>query len=311
MSKKDPQTRSIDLMKSWALKSGYPLENDVEAVLKGLVGEPGIERDFEFSAKNEEGESAIRSVDFRCTFTFSGKTLPGKWSPGAAASIVFLIDAKYSEDETLWFVPSSAKRPQRFPHLVPVATVKDYGMDVRVFSDSLTKAGDVPQEWAFSSGGRKVKEQSRERNSLADCQIQMVGAVHASIEADARLLGIPDARTSAYSHNASVYVPIVVTNAPMYLLNEGISSANVDSASTETEIAQKTDVVLVSQPNIFHVKEALGRLSQTINNLSNRNLTWVNQDLTAFPVIFSHVGSLKAVVEFLVGQFSVAASGLK
>jgi len=307
-------TDQLARMKSWALKSGYPLENDVAKILSGFKRDRFINRNVTFHAQNEDGEEAIRSIDFKFSFVRGTQTIPDAgWPQGRneAALLTFLIDAKYSEDETYWFTPIDKGvnvSAISFPHLIPMFVGDDYGREVKLYRSEFEIAAKVIPGWSMAGSGKKVKEQSKERNSLEDSQIQMMGALQAIVEEESHELGQPDKVDSSYSRKIHIYVPLIVTNAPLYILKQDLGSDEVDAASKTEQICSRVDRILVAPPHFFHVKEALRDLSAAIathRGLSTK-LAWLPQDLTAFPILFANTNSLASVMNELLTEFDTA-----
>lgn len=291
------------------MKSGYPLENDVARILSDLQF-PDITRNVVYASKSEDGEPAIRSVDFRCSEALPTQTIPHPDWPrrnSEVASFTFIVDAKFSEDETFWFIPAEKRVPMEFPYLIPMLLSNDYGRTIKLYRKEFVKAAQAPSKWLIASSGKKVKEQSKERNSLADYQVQMIGALQSIIEEESQALGQVNMSDSSYIRDVRIYIPIIVTNAPLYILNPVIGTDDVRKAKSSRDICTPIDRVVVAQPHFFHVKEALKALSETIaGTRSHPKLSWLPQDLTVFPVLFVNVKSLADVIQSFRDQFATA-----
>ena len=302
--KNKPHGIQLVKFKEWALKSGYPFENNVAEIIFSIKSDPpSITRPITFYATTENGDTAIRSVDFMCTFGLDVKSIPS-WGRGREEKVYlkFLIEAKYSEDK-FWFIPevkTSEQSVVHFPHLIPRLTKDDFGDDVNIYRAEFESVSSCPKKWEWASSGRKVKEQSRERDSLADYQVQVTTAVHDILNKDLNKLGLRTPTNTYYSKDITIYIPIIVTNAPLYLLNEGVTVDKVNLSKIESDLCKIMDVLLVTQPHLFHIKNILRELSKNVSSVGRNSLRWVSCDMTLFPIIFTNPHKLKEIMEIFV-----------
>lgn len=309
MTKKQSEPHEMELVRfrEWALKSGYPFENDVEEVIISVDGDNrSFIRPVTFKTTNEDGDIVIRSIDFMCTFGFDTKSIPSPdYGRGREerAYIKFLIDAKYAYAEIFWFVPapkSDNNAKSHFPYLIPKLTEDRWRDNLNIYRGEFVEVSSFPKDWAWALGGRKVKEQTKERDSLSDYQGQMTAALYDVVDKDSKRLGSTTVTNHHYSRDISIYIPIIVTNAPLYLLNEGVTVGKVNSSQSYTELCRIVDVLFVMQPDLFHVRNSFETLSQNISSIATNSLEWVPWDVTAFPIIFTNPKQLKVIMEFFV-----------
>lgn len=298
----------LEDLKKWALQSGFPLENDVHAILQLVVAPEGaVEKDIPFESTDGEERSQLRSIDFKATISRPMEIFPSPRGAIQPADLNFIVDAKFTLDEDknrFWFIPS-AKNPQdfSFPFLTPQARVIDGSNEARQsFRRELVQLAICPTEYRLASLGRKVSEIKDGRESLAAYQVQVLEAVAHFVRKHYLSLGKTDS-TNEHRGSPQVYIPIVVTNSPLFMLKDSITISQVLAATSETAICDSIDFVAVEAPNIHYVKEALRKLCSNVRDHGNHNLRWKYSELKIAPVIFCNLASLKALLESFVTRF--------
>src|SRR5260221_7976701 len=99
------KSESLKKEQQWAFKSGYPFEKDVFEVIK-KIGGATIDREWQFPAKDEEGNPTHRSLDFRVTYSWNTCNIKQlDWPRGAyeKTHLQFLVEAKSTESERFLF----------------------------------------------------------------------------------------------------------------------------------------------------------------------------------------------------------------
>lgn len=299
---------AVDIKKAqeWALKSGYPFENDVNAILSSVFGDLlKIERNIEFEAKNEDGEMTIRSVDFLCRLRKESKNIPHpSWRRGTEECIEFnlVIDAKYTTDESFLFIPTLDKKKYSMPSLIPVLTKDSFRDDVMIFRQDLltfAKIEGIPT----AGGGRKVKEQSKERDSVASAVLQVCQGLGYFFEQEQRHLGGVSKADSSYTRNAHFFLPIVVTNCPLLMLRSDIDLSKVEASKSEYEIFDRFEAVALELPQIYDLRKQWEKLKRGLGRTSN-NLAWHDSGVGNGMVLFLTPEGLRTFLNELSDKFA-------
>ena len=296
-------------------QSGFPFENDIGRILLEAAGNfpwPGgrlnqprswdIERDFLFRVKDAEANLTIRSIDYFAWFSVPSKVVPIHVQAENAESVrvTFLIDAKYSENAAWIFVPDPNHGGKvLLPHLLPAEKYshKEYKRD-DLYSLALGR-----EEWPWASTGRKVnldgnaKSDSVERETLAGFQTQMMQAV---LEELKHLLqeweSLPDS-----PHCAHFFIPIIVTNAQIFLAEQDISLKKVESAGSIEEICKRVNTVCLAQPNIADIVEQAINLTLSVGGLRRENAKLYG-GYPLGPTLFTNSESLPEILDHFLGM---------
>lgn len=315
-AKVDPENERLKTLKAFALNSGFPLENDVHDIVRQLsfTGNLEVIRPESFVTINEENEQVVRSVDFRVTLKNRMKTIPHSAFPIAGqdegASITFLIDAKFTSSDAWWFIPEIPKAPpmynEFFPFLLPVYSDTGANWDI---SAKMLPAFEISSGWLRATSGKKISiskknnEQQNDRDSLTQYQTQMNQAVLSRLNQQFGKIGIPTPPDNKYFHNIEVIFPIIVTNAPLYMMSTDISSKLIETSTSETQIAKQEQVLLLNQQPIARIQQALRNLELNIENQKSGKFSWKKTNTTDFPVFVVNIHSLGSLMTRLIQRF--------
>jgi hypothetical protein len=302
------KSNGLDKQREWALKSGYPFENDVFELIN-RVGGATTDREWQFLAKDEEGNRVHRSLDFRVTYSWNTCNIwHFSWPRGEYEKmrLQFLIEAKSTDSERFLFVPAEpndvAFNGVGFPALVPGWLQGSQSL-IRGHEELLNELRDLGS-WPKALAGRKVDDQKKERDSVSPALIQLVQGTLATIEMKEKKLGtVLDAVSPSPSRDISVFVPIVVTNAPLLVLKQGLSTKAIGAARDEKDIFTKVDKLLVAQPNILGIKHEVQLILNKIRvPRTDKGLGWYEPNLTRFPLVFCTLEGLEDVIREFKGR---------
>jgi len=298
----------VEKYREWALKSGFPFENETLQIINKCVPTSSVIRNVEFETLNEERRPTIRSIDFAVSVSKDLRNIPASgWGRGQKeiAEVNFIVDCKYSSDESFLFTPSTRpilRSERSWPHLVPMLIKNNFGDDVKLHRKDLVNLAKIAEHIPIGGMGRKVKEQSRERDSVASAMIQVFQGLHEFIETKARTLGSTTTTDSNYGRNAYFFVPMIVTNAPLLLLKDQITPSDVEKAAKKDEFLSAVDAILVEMPDVFDVKEAWSRLKGVLSS-SRKNLGWNEQGITDGTILFCNPIGLESFVKSFISEF--------
>lgn len=311
------QEEILKNIKSYALNSGFPFENDVHSIIRDLThsGQREVVRPESFEATNEEGKTVIRSVDYRVTIKTKMRTIPHRnlpAGPNEGTLITFLIDAKYTTSDAWWFIPEVPRPPGfqalRFPHLLPI-----YHEDSRFtasWASKILPAFEISADWPRTISGKKValtkknNEQQNDRDSITSYQIQMNQAVLHRLKGQNKKLGKQYSETdSTYFHDIELVIPIIVTNAPLFLMNPDINTSIVNQAKEPAQLAKQTDVILINQPPIAYIQQELLETENHIKNFKVGQFSWKECPLVDSPTFMVNIGSLRSLMLRLIERF--------
>lgn len=307
-----PEDPLVDI-RSYALSSGFPLENDVLQIIRSLKhhGVSGFDRPWSFRAEDEDGRPVFRSVDvkYRVEYpmhTFLRNRAPG---PNERAVLTFLIEAKFTGSDAWWFIPTHPTTPsfttRHFPFLLPVFTPH------RSYSHtSLLPAFEVHKDWLSAVGGKKVgigrrkNEQQSERDSLTGFQVQLIQATEQRFEEQLLRLGTQSSSQDLdYFRNVEVIFPILVTNGPLYLMGSDVTTKTIENANEASDIAREVEWIVIEQPPLAHIQRSLGRVSRALTKHKHDQLSWTDYDLTKFPVLMVKIEFLPKLLQLLINRF--------
>lgn len=292
-------------LKHWLLKTGYPLENEVESQIVSVStsADRNLTREYTFFAPDYAGGSSIRSVDFVASFSIPLDRSKAKfvgYSPHAYSEIVFVIDAKYASTARWWFLPSAEHvQDARFPCLSPVKSNSSYGLSPLRRISIAAEAQNIAK---FSRTGRKDNEDYN-KNTIADSQVQVLQATMDVLNDRSGKLLTEDA-DGYYKYNPCIVVPIIVTNASLFLLQSGITSEDIEGADNLESIVSDEPVILLQQPSLRSMKEQLARMQATINRVRMNENMWEPVTLDKFPVIVASIGNLENLLKGFLDRFA-------
>lgn len=289
----------IQKFQDWALKSGFPFENTILISINKIMPDSKIARNMEFPTVNEEGNPTIRSIDFSVIISKEIKNIPHRdWSRGREeiAQVQFIIDCKYTTEESFLFTPSTKpvlRSERSWPHLVPTLIKDSFGMECALNRKDLIALAKVSEAYNFAGSGRKVKEQTKERDSVTSALLQVLQGSQHLIKTSSLTLGAVAKSDSAYSRNSYFFIPIIVTNAPLLLLRESVTVDAVIGSKEKNEVFLEVDSILVEMPDIYDLKNSWTQLKNVLGKSRHDSLEWHEKGLTDGAVLFCNQAGLE------------------
>lgn len=293
----------LEKLKTFAMQTGLPFENDVEKILEKPMRRPGtwsLRRNYYFpAAEIETGQAKYRSLDFVVTLEYSARSFtPQQNGFDSLARIHFLVEAKHTESERWWMTPTPWPSVQGYtlPFLLPIYEPKGKSI-FRQGSKGLSsvKRGTIPV-----LSGRKISAVTRseptDRESLTGYQIQLIqGAAHFLGEA------AKAARTLVRSGNPGsppieLIVPILVVNRPISVLREDATTQTVQGAKSVEELCSHPSYVMLMPPAIKPLAESVNEIAAKAYEEVHRDLGWVKPDDSYFPVFLATLDGLEALM---------------
>jgi hypothetical protein len=284
----------------------------VNAVIQKNLGEHvQLSRGIEFRAINENGDPCIRSIDFEAKIQKATRNIPhNDWRRGATecAEITLVVDSKFSTDEHYLFEPSNRPKNHSWPYLIPALTDDGWGRnDLKIHRKDLVSFGGI-SDIPLASSGKRVKEQSRERDSVASATLQVVQGLTHFFGDRALSLGDPTGPDSSYLRNAYYFIPIVVTNSPLLMLKKDVTVGAVDSSKDEREIIDELDLVCLELPNLFDLKESWNRARKALGQTQHKKLVWLDSGIEDGVILFATVDGLERYLGELRKKFDAISA---
>lgn len=295
--------------KQWALKTGFPFENEIELLLKKLLPDScNVTRNHEFETLNEEDETVIRSIDFLCTFKKGSKNIPlSDWnrSPSECVEINILLDAKFSMDEKYLFLPTSQSIKSKWPYLVPcieeIEEEDDYREGVQYYRKDLVDFAKLPA-LPIASTGCKVKEINKERDSVTSAALQVVQGLTHLFEAKSSTLGKINGVHRYYLRNAHYFLPVVVTNSPLFLLKDNVTVHCVEKAENDDEFFKSCELIALQIPKTQQLIKSWDKAKKALSDNGQNGLVWQDGGLEYIPILFCTTKGLESFITNLVKQ---------
>lgn len=265
MSKNDRnKIKDVAKLRDWALKTGLPLENEVEQTLQKAFKKHSqttdIRRESTFPDRDSEHNSILRSVDFIASLSFAAQTIPSITKGlHEQFKVCFVVEAKYSSEDIFWFIPSqnSYGLSSLIPRQITNEPAQKYSVKLANFVSNF-KANNR------ASRGTKIRDVAN-NNDITSYIVQVVGALKHEYLQESNRLGVPHISGRDYYRNATVFVPIVVVSSPIYLLKANITTEEVTVATDGDKICSEVDSVFCELPNLRHMIHALEQVSGTSN----------------------------------------------
>lgn len=295
---------TIEDTKQWALATGFPFENDIECLLtEALAGlDYKLKRNYEFETINETGESVVRSIDFLCSYRKKSRNIPAtNWNPSIdeGLEINVILDAKFSMNENYLFVPTLEDLSPKWPYLVPCAEEKNYFDEkIQCFRKDLVNFASLPAV-PIASQGRKVKELNKERDSVSSAVLQVVQGLMHLFENRAEKLGEASRRDYYRIKNAHYFVPLVVTNSPLYLLKKRAGVETVQKAKVDSEFLESSEAIALQIPKTQQLLKSWESAKIALGNSGGNSLLWQEGGIEHPHILFCTPNGLKSFVRDL------------
>lgn len=158
-------------------------------------------------------------------------------------------------------------------------------------------------DFRVASIGRRVSEFKGGRESLAGYQEQVLGALSSEIHKAHQQLGRQAAGRIYANNSAHFFIPIIATNAPLFMLRSAIVMDEIMHAKTPSTICEELDYLLVELPNLLHLKLQLRRLYTNVKNHHN-DFAWECPNFEHTPVVFCRIAALEGLVSMLISGFA-------
>lgn len=272
----------IEDLKKYALQSGYPLESEVSKILSRLMpfktGYQETLRNYPFETKDELNKPVIRSIDFfvRKQYETTGLKDSSKAIPSRFVQVQFLIDAKFTTSDAWWFIPDEYGIGQTsfYPFLLPYRKNENSSdaLDelAYLWGDFINLTETRPQvPWAHSGKkvgfSRKHNEQLNDRDSLSSHQIQLAQAMMSIAEKTLENYndGAIESTFPLYQ-DPIIFIPLIVTNAPLFLLKQDVNISTVKKATVAAEFCTKESATYLSHPANASLQSKLHILSKNL-----------------------------------------------
>lgn len=278
-------SNALENMKQYVRHSGYPFENEIDKVLvrqaskianKGRPHDVFIRRGNDFPTIDEEGVPTIRSVDSLTRYTIPIDLVPSSaWGDDQTfLHLNFLVDAKYTESSAWLFMPNHSRSAPSLPFIQPKGKLGN----TESYRPELKELAKVKSDWINASGGKKVdtkrtkNEQISDRDTLTGMQVQMIKAVLSEMGQMERIYSrtiknkVPDAQ---------FYIPIIVTNAPIFVVKSDITLKEVSDAISEEELCSQAQVLSLARPDLAQISSMIRSLDLTIQNCRENGLSLI------------------------------------
>lgn len=231
---------------STLLATGIPLEMFAYDVLTTALDADWVDPEYSFASTNENNEPIQRSIDFAAS-------VPAEPGPFSKVQIFFAVECKYvAPDRSKWlFMEDKFPRQPRIWDLWRPALWQDSAPDEP--SAHATKTFPFAARGTFlqlapPNGNKKDDDEKWEKKPSLDTALhQLRDAVHDLAIERFRLF------TKAWSQPAClVFVPIVVTNADLRFLKDGLL-ADLEVAPAKerdwNEVSRPVERLLVRAPS--------------------------------------------------------------
>lgn len=304
MSKADPkklEEKKLEDLKKWAVKSGYPLENQIEKFLKDVSwdGERKILRNYSFEAEDEQNNWKIRSIDFVASFSIKTSTIrvPGwQTDPEEGLEVHVIVDSKSSTEGAFWFTPDSSNTKVALASLVPVLLEDPFfKCPAKIHRKEFLEASEGIRAWKVAVSGKKVGENDG-RDLVYNSAIQVTQGFMSILEPTMQLIGQPHGKGGHYYRKGHIYLILVVTDAELLMMKEGVTPEIVAQASSVEEFCEPVSKVLVQQPNLFHLRNSLASLSASTKHVTKGGFGWLDVNFEGTPVGFVGIAELPNVL---------------
>lgn len=291
--------------KDWAYLSGYPLENEVEQILKRVCGQAAIKRNIEFDVNYPDGK-IIRSIDFLVEIQKDSRNIPNyTWTRGRAEKIQLsiLLDAKYSQDDERYMFIPSENTDVSCPFLIPKLIKDSFSMEVNHHRIDLIEFSKLEINKVASSG-RKVKELTRERDSVTGTVTQMVQGLCYYLDKMSSTLGSTSHVDSNYGRDVFIFLPIIVVNAPLLVMEKGTLLNDIYKAQNESEIFDSEEIVALEMPKSQEIYLSWEQAKKSLNRSQNPILKWHEKGLGEGFILFANISGLEKLLTQTLEKFA-------
>jgi hypothetical protein len=246
--------------KSSLLQSSLPLETVVEGILRdhGLY----VFGEFPYLRQKEDTIEAEFSVDIWARSQFVDKS---------QFTTNILVECKYVTPGASWlFSPQPALVGQETSDLRPqLLTIIEETSNLLVGPEGWDRLNSFGVGFSFASKGVTIHEQHIERDLIRHGLYQMRFALPNLVAADMRIRTNPIFRV--FQRRVAVICGILVTTAPIRILNADAGFKDYLNASRLEDISAQTDGVIVSQ---FFSPELVKYCRMLCADLRNEGPAW-------------------------------------
>lgn len=290
--------------KEWALNSGFPFENDVYNLILKKFPEASCLREVSFLTSRNE-ENLIRSVDFLITLLKNTRNFGVNYHRGISekTQVKIVIDAKFTKDEYFIFMPSKRNDLSKgWPSLIPIRREYNYldnGKTSKIVREpKLLELASIPKNIQIANGGKKVKEinNEKDRASVQEAQIQVLQAVEAIIQM--AWLSLPGSPQEILERNAMIHIPVIVTNAPLLVLKDHVTTELVKGSQSKEEIFSSVDQVVVEFPNNYEYTNSWNKLKSNFVG-EERVIFWDIDRMECPYVYFCNLSGLESLFQHI------------
>jgi hypothetical protein len=213
--------------KDFLLSSGIPFEHTVKKLYNDLGCFPIDE--FSYRRKNESGIDTFFSIDICATCYFPGDI-----------RLDFLTECKYRHDSVRWvFTPDEYGESSAHLNNELVIGIDQY-LNKRL---DRGKIEELLSEYNVSNSGIEITPDSKNESGIKEGIYQLGYSVIHKIANDIQR-DVITFRNGKEVENISLYIPILVTTAELWLLKKGVTIAEIKQADNIEDVCEKTDLVI-------------------------------------------------------------------
>lgn len=230
MQNTDPKDKSK--LKESLMRSGLPLEHCVTEILdrKRLT----IHGEYIYARQNEGGVESDHSVDLKATYNFHGRKHGFK-----DCNITFLLECKYANPAIRWlFLPYATNSS------IGRGLIQSFDLLCSYRLRSLDPIQKIEQQWEYCLKGTAIDTTNNNSQRIERGLSQLRWALpHIAV----------DLMTRQAFHSVDEDVipqficPILVTNAPIFVINKGLSLSDFLQAEDVSTIAAEVPGVICFQ----------------------------------------------------------------
>lgn len=308
LDKKEQQ--QLELLKKQALQTGFPFENDVERILAGVKhrGTWSLRRNYKFAATADE-QVKYRSVDFVLTLEYKITDPRMQWAENCNfARIHFIVEAKYLNAERWWLTPNAWPMfgSVSMPLYLPAAEINfEEGR-----ANALKRVALEASHWPLAESGRKLlssrKGEVQERDSLTSYFVQLSQGAASFAESRASSLLADGTRSSAIFRTMELFVPVLTSNLPISLLQENLTTHDIEHAVHIEELASEHDYVVLKSPPLKELWEFIAEKLSSSTQGQENHFAWNSEMDRGFPVILATEIGLPKLLQRYVDTFERA-----
>lgn len=192
------------------------------------------------------------------------------------------------------FIPSSIEKTNRtLPALIPKLKEGYDGRKLNVYRKDFLELLELKEYIPRAEIGRKVSEVNNERNSVTSNVFQIFQGLTSVISNLYGLIGTSSSNDRSYYRNTHIFIPIIVTNAPLIMVKDTVTVSSVEDSVNESDVSSYVHKVVLDYPNYFDVKKGWRDLKQKVISHNYRGLGWAEEGMESENILFCETEGLK------------------